>query len=307
MRNLFIIGNGFDLHHGLSTSYRCFYDYLKENNDFIFRMTCGLFIDQFDKDDRLWSDFETEMSDFNYCVFTAYRDEICQEGRPLKFEEFHTIESDVIAWKRELDKAFKAWIISSLKDVKPIARSFGVDDLFLNFNYTDTLTRIYGVDRNRVLYIHNSINDKELIYGHGFPFHYKKLIALYERAGVETDDIFFRDVKIMCKVGNLLRKNVRHIINSHSDFIKSVSEVGNVIVIGHSMSDVDLPYFRWILKNVPLETKWIISYYNDSIGVIKQIKKLRIKNYELCTTNQILNDFTDEILPASVRNAGFAG
>lgn len=31
--NLFIIGNGFDLHHGLPTSYGDYVDYLKEHNE----------------------------------------------------------------------------------------------------------------------------------------------------------------------------------------------------------------------------------------------------------------------------------
>src|SRR5690606_39278694 len=41
--------------------------------------------------------------------------------------------------------------------------------LFLNFNYTDTLTELYGISRDRILYIHNNVNDQfgDLIFGHG--------------------------------------------------------------------------------------------------------------------------------------------
>ena len=68
MKKMFVVGNGFDLHHNLKTTYKHFYDHLKKNK-YLFAKTCALFWDQIDRDDWLWSDFEVEISAFNYEVF----------------------------------------------------------------------------------------------------------------------------------------------------------------------------------------------------------------------------------------------
>ena len=61
-RHLYIIGNGFDLHHGINSSYRNFRDWLYENEPTVIQdieeaYGCC--------DDEWWSDFENQdlMSD----------------------------------------------------------------------------------------------------------------------------------------------------------------------------------------------------------------------------------------------------
>lgn len=59
---LYVIGNGFDLHHGLKTSYADFREYVRyKYNDIFIRLSHYIFND----DDKLWRDFENSLSQLN--------------------------------------------------------------------------------------------------------------------------------------------------------------------------------------------------------------------------------------------------
>lgn len=48
-------------------------------------------------------------------------------------------------------------------------------------------------------------------------------------------------------------------------FFGSLREVNQVSVLGHSLSNVDLPYFDEIVQNIrPSCPDWTISYYNET-------------------------------------------
>lgn len=60
-------------------------------------------------------------------------------------------------------------------------------------------------------------------------------------------------------------------IKANEDRFESISKVETIIVIGHSLSAVDYPYFKEIInnnKNIK-ETKWYISWHG--VGSLKQI------------------------------------
>lgn len=69
-RNLYIIGNGFDLYHGLQTSYISFAKYLFENDIELYDSLLKYFelpdIDNENSNIKIWSDFETKLSKFDF-------------------------------------------------------------------------------------------------------------------------------------------------------------------------------------------------------------------------------------------------
>lgn len=141
--------------------------------------------------------------------------------------------------------------------------------------------------------IHNSINDDNLIYGHGVNFNIEEMVEHYGlvKDGIaEFTEMQLRDIYVQFTVGKLLYKDVKKNIEAHKDFEKKISEVKTVIVIGHSMSDVDFPYFNWIRNCLP-NAKWIVSYYKDKEYAIQRLKKLNITDFEVLTTNAILDEF----------------
>ena len=58
-------------------------------------------------------------------------------------------------------------------------------------------------------------------------------------------------------------KDTAGIIANYEEFFSQLSNVKDVYVLGHSMSEVDLPYFEKIKQNIPLSAKWHISVFSE--------------------------------------------
>jgi len=56
---LYIIGNGFDLHHGIQSSFRAFGEYLRDPD----RATYNVLERYFDVDSEFWGEFEEQLVD----------------------------------------------------------------------------------------------------------------------------------------------------------------------------------------------------------------------------------------------------
>lgn len=61
-------------------------------------------------------------------------------------------------------------------------------------------------------------------------------------------------------------KNSRQIIKEHESFFDGLSDIDTVIVIGHSLSEVDMEYFEKICSEIHSDAKWIFSCH-DSAGL----------------------------------------
>ena len=265
-KQLFIIGNGFDLYHGLNTTYKNFYQYLKARNKPTFTVTASVCFDQYDETDRLWSDFENELSNFDYNSITIYLDEYNDEGKIVELTPIKSIDKIIDTWKSKIDKEFKSWILTNERNLSPCGRHFNQNAIFLNFNYTFTLQKLYGVQDNQILYIHNNINDDNLIYGHGTKFELRNLLDAYglleDNDTVCATEYQLRDILTIQKIGSKFQKNVSDIISAHSDFIKTLQDVQSIIVLGHSLNEIDMNYFKWIRQNTNNDIKWYFSYYS---------------------------------------------
>lgn len=77
VKHLYIIGNGFDLHHGINSSYKDFQEWMYENNPDV--------IEKADEiygicDDEWWSDFENQLASLDT---VRYSSEIAFENQPV--------------------------------------------------------------------------------------------------------------------------------------------------------------------------------------------------------------------------------
>ncbi|MBK7632983.1 MAG: hypothetical protein IPJ13_00920 [Saprospiraceae bacterium] len=59
-------------------------------------------------------------------------------------------------------------------------------------------------------------------------------------------------------------KPTHDVISEKHAFFERLAEIDIVYVLGHSMSKVDLPYFRELKKYLRGNEEWVISYYKDS-------------------------------------------
>ena len=57
-------------------------------------------------------------------------------------------------------------------------------------------------------------------------------------------------------------KRCREVIDRNRGFFDSLRDVGRVVVIGHSLSQVDMPYFREIIgcSDSPDGIEWVVCY-----------------------------------------------
>ena len=80
------------------------------------------------------------------------------------------------------------------------------------------------------------------------------------------------------------QKPVNKIIVKNRDFFENLNNITTIIVIGHSLNKIDLPYFKEVAKNTA-EAKWIVCCYKqeDKIDHIQQLLKCDIKKDKIST------------------------
>lgn len=272
MNILRIIGNGFDLAHGIESKYQHFKAFMTgQGAPFEYHNTAGMlesFYPDFDKIEdeyKLWCDLETELPNIDFQA--AY--EYCTED--IEREEDHEIryipemedapETFLPPIFGNLYTAFEAWVNQIDINVNPIKIPyFNPDGLFFTFNYTETLERLYGISSSRIKYIHGRRNSgEELILGHcndvDGDSHLPDNPEIYEYEGYRT----------VAKVINELRKNVSDIIYRNQNYWPTLSDIDQVVVYGQSLSEVDRPYFLQILQSITPGAQWLFSiHYSDS-------------------------------------------
>ena len=85
-------------------------------------------------------------------------------------------------------------------------------------------------------------------------------------------------------------KNTASIIENNIDFFTSITEVEKVIVLGHSISEVDLKYFEILKAKLNENVIWSVSYYSE---LEKQMHKETLLQLGINDTNIIQIKITD--------------
>ncbi|WP_207903126.1 bacteriophage abortive infection AbiH family protein [Rheinheimera sp. D18] len=258
-RKLYIIGNGFDLWHGLPTSYGHFSEYayslLSEIENYY-----ALDFNQYNP----WHDFENALGDFDSDTFLDNYNEIDASADDFRPSFVYGLEDELTEQTNThvdaIRDTFSEWINQIDVSKAVVKLTFPEHSLFLSFNYTSTLQTVYGVDSNCILHIHgNSENNDELIFGHGEDIHE---IHAFDEDGEPTGDMF-SDARENARYPlYALKKPVDDVLARHEGYFDKLRDIGDVIVIGHSMNKIDHPYFRRI-NQVASDATWTVVYYSD--------------------------------------------
>lgn len=277
---LYIIGNGFDLHHGLKTSYKNFATYLEKYNNNLY-VWLSKYVRYSNTDKDLWSNFEANLAkldtdsilDDNSIQLPNFNDDNLRYRDAYKFP-------DAMSWELEfvevLFDSFREFILqTSNKDYDENAKiELDCSSSFLNFNYTNSLEEIYSIDRVNILYLHNSAFECDrVVLGHGVdPANFKDDL-LDDLDCVEIPDWIGKNLaydypydegqEIIEQSFDYTFKPTETIIDQYKNYFESLSTINKVFVLGHSISEVDLPYFKEIANNVDPNAKWTISCFND--------------------------------------------
>ena len=288
MKHLYIIGNGFDLHHDVNCSFVDYAMWLKSNNlDLYTKIENAYFITNIE----LWKDFEKLLGSLD----TQYHSErIASEHYPdfkrlpdsdrafddAKYEyetspEYAQYEFEELFY--EIRISFREWIEQLYRPEKekmlPIEK---LDSYYVSFNYTDTLESLYKIPSEQIIYIHGCVKRKEeLVFGHGLEYE-----SIHQRETIEppadvdtsekmeefymnqTDLVEDETFDEVCRQLSNQRKPVEECMRKLSPIWEQCGDLEIIHVYGFSFSDIDMPYIEELVKHInKLNTTWEISYF----------------------------------------------
>lgn len=290
--NLFIIGNGFDQGHSLPTKYWDFRSFLGEHQP--------IFLDDFESkygfwgeelETHLWNNIEFNLADLQEDILFEQMYQSTDLGLEsgnigiedtLKYhfrEEFNYIE--------KLTFYLKEWIEQVNQKLNGMIRRTSLikennHDIFLNFNYTTTLEELYSIKEEKILHIHGVVNsDEDLVLGHSNLeriTYFENKCSEFQNIGDEQSSPIYETLARYCFI---TYKDVsEYIVRLNSLDFNSIEKI---MIIGHSLSDVDLPYFKEIKRSIGVDVEWNIYYFDENQkGEFKvQLKKIGVNEQQI--------------------------
>ncbi len=261
--NLYIIGNGFDIMHGLSTKYEDFRKWLVTNGDEQFvKLMNLLFPYAPDNDDNnenwFWSDIENYLGEYrarDIMMFCVPDDLSYNNGQKYAFAVEDGPQSIFIPAVCQLFDKFHEWV-DSIK-VESLRKLYlHPECYYLSFNYTETLEKVYGIPDDHICHIHGKRNvDQEYVFGHS---------NLVDEDDIRADYIF--EQKALFDIASEMNSHIKDfngIVKSNDWFFNKLTKINRITVIGHSLGKIDLPYFDRLIEMVPNDTEWIFYYHSD--------------------------------------------
>jgi hypothetical protein len=265
-RTLYVIGNGFDLWHGIPSLFSHFKQFVKERDLRVLR----------DVEDYLpvrenWSDLESALAGMdvdslidNLGPFMAsYGADDWSDASHHDFQ--YEVGQVVSRLSRGLRQRFGEWVrqlpIPTSNTAPRRLTRLDPASIFLNFNYTSTLSKLYGVPAERILYIHGcaAVPDQTLVLGHAWRPQDRK--SLNDRPDIEDVDTRLAEANgiIDGYFGETFKRS-DDLIARHRDFFEGLTKIEQVVVLGHSLSSVDAAYFKALLDRPEVAAaNWIIA------------------------------------------------
>lgn len=321
MKTLYIIGNGFDIHHKLDTRYQSFANYLAENNSEVYDLLLNYYglpditnPELTDEEYALWSRFEQALADLDYLtVLDDNSDLIARPGAgDFRDRDWHSYQVEMELIIKDLTTTlisdFNSFILEVEYENIPDDMLIELEDdsHFSNFNYTETLQKGYGIPEEKITYIHNRADTDNctLILGHGTdPSNFiekeeepprglseEELYEWREQKADEYDYSYESAKQEILSYYTKAFKNTASIIENNIDFFANLAEVENVIVLGHSISEVDLRYFEILKAKLNENVIWRVSYYSE---LEKQMHKETLLKIGINETNIVQLKITD--------------
>ncbi|MED4811999.1 bacteriophage abortive infection AbiH family protein [Bacillus atrophaeus] len=290
--NLFIIGNGFDLAHGLPTRYWDFRMFLKEHY--------GIFLKDFEEKyylwgkelkKLLWNDFEFNLAnleeDMLFEQMYQSTDLGLESGNVGIEDTLRYYFEDEFKYIEKLTTYLKEWIeeVNQELDCLNKRTSFiqeSNQDIFINFNYTTTLEDVYDIPRRNVLHIHGVVDSEvDLVLGHSnsdrITYFFEKCREFQNQFDEQSAPIYNVLAEYCSKTYKDVNKYIHQLFSLNFDYIEKV------MIIGHSLSTVDLLYFKEIKESIGEEVEWNIYYYceNDIDILREQIKEIGVNEQQI--------------------------
>ena len=276
---LYIIGNGFDLHHGLKTSYSNFRDdHAKKGS--LWNDLLDIYGDSQLNDEYWWRDFENMLGRIDYSNLINTRN-----GEALGFMKVKNLMKGKLpplfgSWIKGVEKQIDTERIKLMKEIK-------TDSLFFTFNYTLLLEKVYHVDDERVWHIHESIK------------HVDHIVVGHDADGgqlVKYTQEYYKDhTNISPSYANQINqevlngaKKVRNRIYLQEEEFYQYCDIKHFIAMGFSFNDIDMPYMEKIIdvnRNIA-DTDWTLYVHSPKdYDAIEKLLSMGIDKSKIATKN----------------------
>lgn len=268
--SLYITGNGFDIYHGIRSRYSDFKNYLSDSDH-----TLHDLVEEFIPVKENWSDLEQALADIDVDHVVDYASQffVPYGAEGWSDRDHHAyqygVEKIVEGLSKELKTRFTDWIvwlhIPSRAEVETKILELDKAAKYLTFNYTSTLSTIYEVPRANVLFIHGEARsqNQDIVLGHAWsPSDIPSLNDVPNPESLDTR--VMEGNEIINEYFGRTFKNTPNIIAANKSFFSNLNEISNIYVLGHSLSEVDIAYFKTIIQNIDADkVHWRISHYGD--------------------------------------------
>ena len=314
---LVISGNGFDLHHKFKTSYADYRDFLlkqepqsfKDFEEFVFFSL---------SDSNKWSDLESSLTidcekfvrnstnndgDLTWCDLDI---DIQQQTKFI----YDFTGKFFLEWLSQIDYSLAQNKLNNI-DYK---------DLFVTFNYTDTLRTVYNIPSENIYHIHGAIDDikteniqswfipnfntieeaeiieqfqadefnsaivrEQIQFGsiHNNP----ELIEKQLTTSFEHDNFYSASIEPAIKrVVDFCEAGAKNIEKNYVPLDKFIrnKQIEEVVIMGHSMLGIDKAYYSDIIVPLLNNCRWSFYYHSedDLIDAKGFVRMFDIKRYE---------------------------
>lgn len=272
---LFIIGNGFDLAHGIKTSYFDFRNFLEENYPrFLEQLENmhGLYpnSDFSKKQEILWKDFESNLPNIIDTELVESGSHIdmgveIEEGIEDTLDEYWRNEFKFI---EKLNEKIEEWIMQiniDKAEKKKFKFKCNKNTFFFTFNYTLMLEKIYRIKENNILHIHGDISGDNYppAIGHG---NEDIIDEFREKAQMSGEKYLEKEASIFNALANYHEntlKDINYFMRENSYFFQRISNVDKVVIMGISFGKVDIPYLEKIKNSISNYAIWEVYYYKE--------------------------------------------
>ena len=299
---LYIIGNGFDIHHGLETNYKYYREYIEANMDsfktddnyssFGFREHTSDINSIYKKDAEYileamdscasddWAELETQLGKdlFEKYIFNKlYSPKMPIESAAADFVSWgnNIVSGSIATMLYNLNDLFYLWVDDRLKNGidysnkrdNEIGSMLDPDDLYLVLNYTLTLEEIYNIPSENICHIHGIVGQKydDIYFGHGNA----EEIEYTKDSSTNT---------ILNEMKKLFRKDTEEAYGKHKEFFNRLNDIKEIYSYGFSFSDTDMFYVEKIIERVNAEhVTWYFNGFDQKHNAGKKdvLKKYR--------------------------------
>ena len=255
---LYIIGNGFDLHHELKTSYAHFRDdYVKKRSPILWNDLLDIYGEAPQNDNLWWNNFENMLGKVDYESLSKSRN-----GDALGFMKVRNF------MKGKLPPLFGKWIkdVNSQIDASKIELMDEVDvnSLFFTFNYTLLLEKVYQVKEENVWHIHGSVkHPDDIIVGHEADAgQWGKYTQEHNKDQQRISPSYADNINQEALNG---AKKVKNRIYLQENKFYQYSNIRHYVAMGFSFNDIDMPYIEkiWSVNRQKEDADWTLYWYSS--------------------------------------------